>query len=247
LEPAIVIKEELTTGWRLNLLRCVSEDCSRLDDSLRICRSTMLRGWRRYVVRNSAFVDSPEERHDPSALLLELCRIKLGDVSVVVAPQEDQLPDHCSKEATIHPILLAIKPVGLPIKHARRTVLLISLIMQGPNNSTVVMAHVVVEGGLQWVVVMNHARLRIVHTDREVTGRVAGIDQPSWSMIVETWDQYHVRSSDIPVCECCGSKGAIPLFSCSHIRVLHCSEVLGEAEGRRHHSSRSTAQCKYRH
>jgi hypothetical protein len=151
-------------------------------------------------------VNSPKESHDPSALLLELCRIKLGDVGVVVAPQKDQLPDHCGIEATIHPVLLAIEPVGLPINHPQKAVLLITLSVQSPYNATVVLAHVV-EGGLQWIVVLNHARLRIVHTDREVTGSVASVDQPSWSMEIETWNEYHVRSSDIPVCECSSSKG----------------------------------------
>jgi hypothetical protein len=102
-----------------------------------------------------------------------------------VAPQQDQLPDHCGIKATIHPVSLAVESIGWSSNHALETVRLISLIVQSLHYATIILAHVIVNGSLQRVVVVDHARLRVIYSDRKVTGRVARVEQPGRSMIVE--------------------------------------------------------------
>jgi hypothetical protein len=192
LEPAIVVEHELTTCWRLgfdHLLRLGRIQLDRLDscdrlDSTCSGRSAALRSRWRHIVRNTAFVNTQKEVHDSSPLNLEFCGTKIRDVSIVVAPQEDQLPDHRGIETTIHPVFLAIEPVGRPIKDAQEAVRFITLVVEGPDNAPIVFAHVIVETRLQRVVVLNHARVTVIYSDREVTGRVASVKQPGWSMVV---------------------------------------------------------------
>jgi len=116
--------------------------------------------------------------------------------------------------------------------------------MQGDHYATVVRLHVAVDLRLHWVVVVYHASLRVIHTERKVPGGVADVYQPRRRMKIEPGDENHISSSNLTVGEVGRPQRA---FFRTRLLMLEGAKVFRCAESRAHHCSWLTAQVCQRH
>jgi hypothetical protein len=97
-----------------------------------------------------------------------------------MAIQQHQLADESSIEAAIHHVLLTIIGGGWSLVHARRTELMFAFSVERSYYSTIVFSNVGCHLSLERVIMLNRASLRIIRTNGEVAGSIAGANQSGW-------------------------------------------------------------------
>jgi len=103
-----------------------------------------------------------------------------------MAIEQHQLTDESSVKAAIHPVLLTVKGGGGTLPHATEAERLFTLLVERRYYSTIVLLSVGVNLCRKRAVVMDHASLRVIRTDSEVAGSLAGADQTGRCVEVES-------------------------------------------------------------